>query len=127
MKLNKIMMVTILIFLITIVSGSMIDVPYFINSNTFDQTVNLGTNSNLSLKGEGSQLPKNTKIRLENCSLEPVVQRLLSRVTLKVLLALPRIINRPDKPPKPCRREKLRMFRLMVSFILESLSFDQGL
>uniref|UniRef100_UPI0036D99C9E hypothetical protein n=1 Tax=Photorhabdus sp. RM322S TaxID=3342825 RepID=UPI0036D99C9E len=123
MKLNKIMMTPILIFFITIVSGSMIDVP----SNMFDQTVNLGKNSNLSLKGEGSQIPKNTEIRLENCSLEPVVQRLLSRVTLKVLLALPRIINRPDKPPKPCRREKLRMFRLMVSFILESLSFDQGL
>ncbi|TDB60994.1 hypothetical protein C5467_05405 [Photorhabdus khanii subsp. guanajuatensis] len=114
MKLNKIMMTPILIFFITIVSGSMIDVP----SNMFDQTVNLGKNSNLSLKGEGSQIPKNTEIRLENCSLEPVVQRLLSRVTLKVLLALPRIINRPDKPPKPCRREKLRMFRLMVNFIL---------
>ncbi len=117
MKLNKIMMTTTVIFVIAIVSGAMIDVSYFINSNNLDHTVSLRKTSNLSLKGEGSQIPKNTKIRLENCSLEPVVQRLLSRVTLKVLLVLPRIINRPDKPPKSCQREKLCMFRLMVSFI----------
>ncbi|NHB89877.1 hypothetical protein C5471_20080 [Photorhabdus tasmaniensis] len=115
MKLNKIIMATILISVI--VSGSIIDIPYFINFNTFDQTMNLRKTSNLALKGEGKQILKNSKIRLENCSLEPVVQRLLSRVTLKVLLALPRITNKPDKSPKPCQREKLHMFRLMVSFI----------
>ncbi|NHB96711.1 hypothetical protein C5470_09950 [Photorhabdus stackebrandtii] len=100
MKLNKIMMATTLIFVITIVSGIMIDVSYSINSNNLDHTVNLRKTSKLALKGERSQIPKNTEICLENCSLEPIVQRLLSRVTLKVLLVLPRIINRPDKPPK---------------------------
>ncbi|EQC00994.1 hypothetical protein MEG1DRAFT_00243 [Photorhabdus temperata subsp. temperata Meg1] len=117
MKLNKIMMSTTLIFVIAIIGGIVIDVPYFINSNNLEHTISLRKTSNLVLKGEGSQIPKNTEIRLKNCSLEPVVQRLLSRVTLKVLLVLPRVINKPDKPPKPCQREKLHMFRLIVSFI----------
>ncbi|CAQ83345.1 conserved hypothetical protein [Photorhabdus asymbiotica] len=123
MKLNKIVIVVILTFCvisfankatqchyIVTFSDSIITISYSIDPNTFDQTVSPSG----ELKGEKILPPKNAEIRWKNCSLEPVVQRLLSRVILKVLLALPGVMNKPDKPPKSCQWEKLSMFILIA-------------
>ncbi|NRN27160.1 hypothetical protein [Photorhabdus heterorhabditis] len=111
MELNKIIIVAILTFGIVPVvnkadqdhyivtfNDAIITVPYSNAPNTFDYTVSSG----VMLKGERASAPEHVEIRWKNCSLKPVVQRLLSRVILKVWLALPWDINKPDKPPKSC-------------------------
>ncbi len=112
MKLNRIVIVAILTFgvvsfvnktaqyhCIVTFSDSIITILYSVDPNTSNQTVI----SSVELKGKKVMAPKNVEILWKNCSLEPVVQRLLSRVILKVLLALPWATNKPDKLRKSCQ------------------------
>jgi type 1 fimbria pilin len=82
MKLNKIMMATVLAFgtisgaqaadqghgTVTF-TGSIIDAPCSIDPNSIDQTVDLGAVSNVSLLNGGTSSPKPFEIHLEKCSL----------------------------------------------------------
>ncbi|MFJ3264858.1 fimbrial protein [Serratia liquefaciens] len=82
MKLNKIMMATVLALGVSSTAfadqghgkvtftGSIIDAPCSINPESIDQTVELGQISNVSLKGGGTSTPRNFSIDLENCSFE---------------------------------------------------------
>lgn len=50
-------------------TGSVIDAPCSIDPNSVDQTVELGSVSNVSLAGSGNSEPKPFEIRLEKCSM----------------------------------------------------------
>ncbi|WP_339547211.1 fimbrial protein [Pseudomonas sp. RA_35y_Pfl2_P32] len=50
-------------------TGAVIDAPCSIDPNSVDQTVELGSVSNVSLAGSGNSEPKPFEIRLEKCSL----------------------------------------------------------
>lgn len=50
-------------------TGSIIDAPCSIDPNTVDQTVDLGSVSNVALVDGGTSSPKPFEIRLEKCSL----------------------------------------------------------
>lgn len=50
-------------------TGSIIDAPCSIDSNSIDQTIEMGAVSNVSLADGGSSTPKPFEVRLENCSL----------------------------------------------------------
>lgn len=85
MKLNKIMLATVLALGATSMmaqadiknqgrgtvtfKGAIIDAPCSITPETVDQTVNLGQVSNVALKDGGKSTPKNFQIKLENCEL----------------------------------------------------------
>ena len=83
MKLNKIMMAAVLAFgtvsgvqaadqghgTVTF-TGSIIDAPCSIDPDTVDQTVDLGSVSNVALIDGGTSSPKPFEIRLEKCSLD---------------------------------------------------------
>jgi len=83
MKLNKIMMAAVLTFgtvsgaqaadqghgTVTF-TGSIIDAPCSIDPDTVDQTVALGSVSNVALVDGGTSSPKPFEIRLEKCSLD---------------------------------------------------------
>ncbi|OCA56031.1 Fimbria A protein precursor [Photorhabdus namnaonensis] len=129
MKLNKIIIATILIlgivsiinradlsYIIVTCNGAIIAVPYSTEHNLFGKAVNPGEISNVILKRERALTHKNLENHLVNCRLQPVVHQLLSRATLKILLALPRMNNKTDKSLKLCQRKKLHIFRLMINF-----------
>jgi len=84
MKLNKIMLATVLAIGASSIAnaavtnkgsgtvtftGSIIEAPCSITPETVDQTVNLGQVSNVALKDGGQSTPKNFQIKLENCDL----------------------------------------------------------
>ncbi|CAI1103956.1 Fimbria A protein precursor [Serratia quinivorans] len=83
MKLNKIMMATVMAFGISSTAyaadaghgkvtfnGSIVDAPCSISQETADQTVNLGQVSNVALAAGGKTSPKQFKIELEDCTVE---------------------------------------------------------
>lgn len=49
-------------------TGSIVEAPCSIDSETIDQTVNLGQVSNVSLDNKGASTPKSFEIRLEKCN-----------------------------------------------------------
>ncbi|QXF34808.1 hypothetical protein CE143_17790 [Photorhabdus luminescens] len=129
MKLNKIIIATILILgIVSIINkadrsyitvtfnGAIIAVPYSNAKNLLGKTINPGGVSNVILKKARVSTHNNLDNRLVNCRLQPVVHQLLSRATLKILLALPWVTNKTDKSPKLCQRKKLHIFRLMINF-----------
>ncbi len=129
MKLNKIIIATILILgIVSIINkayrnyitvtfnGAIIAVPYFTDQDLLGKTINPGGVSNVILKKARASTHNNLENRLVNCRLQPVVHQLLSRATLKILLALPWVTNKTDKSPKLCQRKKLHIFRLMINF-----------
>ncbi|MCW7547048.1 hypothetical protein OO184_03570 [Photorhabdus sp. APURE] len=97
-------------------NGVIITVPYFSEQDLFGSAVNPGKISKIILEKERASIHKSLENRLENCELQPVAHRLLSRATLKILLALPWVSNKVDKSPGLCQRKKVYIFRLMISF-----------
>lgn len=79
MKLNKIMLATVIAFGFSAAvnadqghgkvtfTGSIIDAPCSIAPESIDQTVELGQISNVALQNSGKSTPRNFSIALENC------------------------------------------------------------
>ncbi len=97
-------------------NGAIIAIPYSTGQDLLGKTVNPGKISNVILKKARASTHKSLENHLVNCRLQPVVHQLLSRATLKILLALPWVANKTDKSPKLCQRKKLHIFRLMINF-----------
>ncbi|MBS9435851.1 hypothetical protein EAE91_01220 [Photorhabdus noenieputensis] len=129
MKLNKIIIATILILgIVSIINkadrsyitvtfnGAIIAVPYSTDQDLLGKTINPGRISDIILKKVRASTRKSLENHLVNCKLQPVAHQLLSRATLKILLALPWMTNKADKSPKLCQRKKLHVFRLMINF-----------
>ncbi|MEK9495270.1 hypothetical protein V2H77_02120 [Photorhabdus sp. P32] len=129
MKLNKIIIAAILIlgvvsivnkfdqsYITVTLNGVIITVPYFAEQDLFGSMVNSGKISKIILEKERASIHKSLENHLENCELQPVAHRLLSRATLKILLALPWVSNKVDKSPGLCQRKKVYIFRLMIGF-----------
>ncbi|RAW92079.1 hypothetical protein [Photorhabdus laumondii] len=132
MKLNKIIIAAMLIlgvvsiasiankadrsYITVTFNGTIIAIPYSTGQGLFGKSVNPGEISNVILKRARALTHKSLENHLVNCRLQPVVHQLLSRATLKVLLALPWVANKADKSPKLCQRKKLNIFRLMINF-----------
>ena len=87
MKLNKVMMATVLAVGVSSTAfaadqghgkvtftGSIIDAPCSITPESIDQTVELGQISNVALKNGGKSNPRPFSIDLENCSFEADAQ-----------------------------------------------------
>ncbi|AVJ18393.1 type 1 fimbrial protein [Serratia sp. JUb9] len=83
MKLNKIMMASVLVFGASTMAhagnqgqgvvnfkGAIIDAPCSISPETVDQTVDLGQISKVVLKDGGKSVKKEFQVLLENCELE---------------------------------------------------------
>ncbi|ANS43582.1 fimbrial protein [Serratia inhibens] len=80
MKLNKIMLATVLAFGVSSMAhaadqgqgkvtftGSIIDAPCSIAPESVDQTVDMGQISNVALKNGGKSMPRQFEIKLEQC------------------------------------------------------------
>ncbi|MBS9422467.1 hypothetical protein EAE90_01580 [Photorhabdus caribbeanensis] len=129
MKLSKIIIAAILIlgvvsilnktdlsYIAVTLNGAIIAVPYSTDQDFLDKTINPRRISNIILKKVRASTHKSLENQLVNCRLQPVVHQLLSRATLKILLALPWGANKADKSPKLCQRKKIHIFRLMINF-----------
>ncbi|RAX01423.1 MULTISPECIES: hypothetical protein [unclassified Photorhabdus] len=129
MKLNKIIIAAMLILGVVTVAnkadrsyitvtfnGAIIAIPYSTDQDLLGKTINQGKISNVVLKKVRASIHKSLENHLVNCRLQPVVHQLLSKATLKILLALPWVTNKTDKSLKLCQRKKLHIFRLMINF-----------